>query len=504
MNRLKKAFINSGSILIYEIVAIVCSFILPRFILIEFGSTVNGLVLSITRFLNISTLLDAGVGSVAKAALYKPLAENDKNLVSKIYVSVSKFYKTIGIIFCVYTVAVAFCMPYINDSGLDYSYVFFLTFTISVSTLAQFMIGATNSSLINADQKVYLITNVNTITLILNTIVSVILISIGCNILIVKLSTSIIFAIRPAFAYFYCKKNYDIDWRAKYDEDPVKQKKDGFAHQLAETVLNNVDVIVLTAFSTYSLVSVYSVYALVTDGVSRMISCMRSGMGAIFGNMLVTEPLDKVEKKFSVVELIYIVVSTIVFSCALVMIIPFVKLYTKGISDIDYARQAFAVVFLLSAMLNCQKGIYLMVIYAAGKFKETKKAAYTEMIINLVISVILVWKFDLLGVAIGTLVAMAYRILHSIIYTRGTILKWGTRKALVRLALSLIIALGSVWSFSYFSHAYYQSYATWVLYAAVVFIILSVVTISIFALLYRQDMKQVLKYGIGLVKRKSK
>lgn len=485
--------------LIYEFTAIVCSFILPRFILVSFGSNINGLVLSITRFLNISTLLDAGVGSVAKAALYKPLAEHDENTVSKIYVSVSRFYKIIGLVFCVYTIIIAFIIPYINDSGMDKTYVFFLTIAISIATLVQFLIGATNVSLINADQKVFYITIINIITLILNTFASIILINLGCDILVVKLSTSLIFAIRPLFAYLYCKKHFNIDRKAIYDEDPVKQKRDGFAHQLAETIHNNVDVIVLTAFSTYSYVSVYSVYALVTDGVSKLISSFRSGMGPAFGNMLVTEPVDTVRRKFSALELIYFSLTTIVFSCALVMIIPFIKLYTKGVNDIDYIQPLFSVVFLLSAMLHCLKGIHLMIIYAAGKFRDTKKAAYTEMIINLIISIALVWKFNLLGVAIGTYMAMTYRIIHSIIYVGKNILHGGIKKSLYRLTICHIIAILAVVCFSFFRNGMYGSYLIWVGRSIICAVCIAVVTVFSFAFTSLEDFQTIKKFGHSFI-----
>ena len=53
--------------------------ILPRLILVAFGSDVNGLVNSIDPFLRIISLLDLGVGAVVQSSLYKPIAENDEH-----------------------------------------------------------------------------------------------------------------------------------------------------------------------------------------------------------------------------------------------------------------------------------------------------------------------------------------------------------------------------------------------------------------------------------------
>lgn len=65
-------------------------------ILESFGSDVNGLVNSITQFLGVITLLDLGVGAVVQSALYKPLAENDTDTISKIYVSANKFFRRLA------------------------------------------------------------------------------------------------------------------------------------------------------------------------------------------------------------------------------------------------------------------------------------------------------------------------------------------------------------------------------------------------------------------------
>ena len=64
--------------MLYQLLAVVSSLILPRYFLSYFGSETNGLVNSITQFLSYIALLDLGVGAVFQSALYKPLAQNDE------------------------------------------------------------------------------------------------------------------------------------------------------------------------------------------------------------------------------------------------------------------------------------------------------------------------------------------------------------------------------------------------------------------------------------------
>ena len=68
--RNKRLKLNTLFGFLYQIVAIICGFILPRLILRTYGSETNGLVNSIQSILNIITLMEMGVGAVVQSALY--------------------------------------------------------------------------------------------------------------------------------------------------------------------------------------------------------------------------------------------------------------------------------------------------------------------------------------------------------------------------------------------------------------------------------------------------
>ena len=90
--RSKKAIYNIITNLILQLVVIVYGFVIPKIIIQSFGSSVNGLVSSITQFLAYITLLESGVGPVVKAALYKPLAKKDNKEIANILNASEKFF----------------------------------------------------------------------------------------------------------------------------------------------------------------------------------------------------------------------------------------------------------------------------------------------------------------------------------------------------------------------------------------------------------------------------
>ena len=73
--RSKKAIYNIISNLMLQFVVVIYGFIVPQIIISNFGSSVNGLISSITQFLAYITLLESGFGPVVKATLYQPIAK---------------------------------------------------------------------------------------------------------------------------------------------------------------------------------------------------------------------------------------------------------------------------------------------------------------------------------------------------------------------------------------------------------------------------------------------
>mgnify|MGYP000048990859 FL=1 len=178
---------NTYTSLLYQVVTVACGFVLPKLILVHYGTAVNGLVNSITQFLGLITYLDLGISAVVQSALYKPLAEKNNKNISEIISSARKFFKTIARILAVYVVILIFIYPFIiQNSEFDIVYTGTLIVAISISSFAQYYFGITDQLLISADQRVYIPYMLQIITLIVNTIACAILMSLGHSIQLVK------------------------------------------------------------------------------------------------------------------------------------------------------------------------------------------------------------------------------------------------------------------------------------------------------------------------------
>lgn len=482
----KKLALNTITSLGLQVVSVICGFILPRLILESFGSDVNGLVNSITQFLGVITLLDLGVGAVVQSALYKPLADNNTNMISKIYVSANKFFRRLAEILLVYVVLLMIFYPMLVNKSFGHMYTALLIAAICISSFAQYYFGIVNSLLLNADQRGYIQYVAQIITLILNTFACYIIIKLGASIQIVKLTTSLIFLLRPLFLVFYVKKHYSIDPKITYTDEPIKQKWNGMAQHFASYVLNGTDNIVLTMFSTLGNVSIYSVYNVVIIGVKNALLSVTNGFQSLIGEMLAKKETMKLNAFFGFVEWFLHTGTTLVFGCTGVLIVDFVRVYTYGINDADYIQPLFAVLITIANAGHCLRLPYNILILAAGHYKQTQSNYIIAMILNIVVSIATVKMWGLVGVAIGTLIAMAYQTVWMAKYDSKNIICWPFKNFLKQCgidAITVIIASLATFKIPMLS----VSYVSWFLLAIEVFGIWLIISIVINTIFYRES-----------------
>lgn len=494
-SRTKLLAYNSITSLFSQVATVICGLVLTRFIFSYFGSSVNGLVASITQFLGFISFLEMGIGAVVKSALYKPLADKDYDEVSKIIISTKKFYRTIAKILIIYTVILAIVFPIISREEFSPIYTGSLVLIIFISLFAQYYFGMPYQLMLNADQKTYIPTLICCVTLIINTCLSAVFIYMGASIQIVKLVTSLVYVVRPVFYNIYVRKHYPLNERQILNEEPLKQKWNGLAQHIAYVVVNYTDIVVLTVFSSLANVSIYTVYHNVTIGVQQVISCISVGISAMLGNVLYSESKERLRETFGLVEWFFHTVTVVFFTITGILIIPFVQLYTRGVEDANYIAPVFAILITIAQASYSIRTPYETMVLAANHFKQTQRSAIIEVIINIGISVVLVFNFGLPGVAIGTLAAMSYRTFYFVFYLKNNILDyniWRFIKLLILDFIQIMICLGICCCLLEF-HSGVDSVIDWIIRAIITSVISITVCVSVNYIYNRQYLKEIIR-----------
>lgn len=481
MNTKKRIFSDALANILLQVSIIGSGLILPHFIINAYGSSINGMVASINQFLSYITLLESGIGGVIKAQLYKPLLEKNNDEISGIVKSSNNFFKKIGLVFIVYLLVIASTFKFISHTDFDWPFVFTLVLILGASTLIQYFIGLTYQTLIQASQHYTFTSIVQIVTLWLNVGLAIVCIKLGGSIHVVKIITALLFAARPVCYLIYSKRKFKLNKNIQPNNKALSQRWDGFGHHIAYFIHSNTDIVLLTIFMTLPDVSVYSVYLMVVTGIRSFVSAMSSAFEPYFGRLIASNDEEGLSNKFGLYKTFHFIVTTILFGATLVLIVPFVRLYTSGVNDADYIQPIFAIVLVCAELFYCFRTPFSMVIFAAGHFKQTKIGAFVEAGINIVVSLALIVPFGLIGVAIGTLAAMLYRTLEYVLYLKKNILKLSFTDFLRKLLCSAL-ALVSTYVLFYFFGINPSNYLQWAVEAFIAVGLLILITFACYIL----------------------
>lgn len=471
----KKLRLTSSFALALQICTMVYGFVLPRFFLECFGSAVNGLVSSITQFLGFIALAECGVGAVVQSALYKPLAKKDDHELSRIVISAEHFFRNIAKLLVVYTIVLVIIYPNIVSDKFEFIYTSSLILIISIGSFAQYYFGITYRLLLMSDQFGFVPIVIQIIALTLNFAISIFLMKMGCSVHVVKLASSVVFLLQPFVISFIAHRWYRIDAKCAYDKHAISQKWNGLAQHVAAVVLASSGVVVLTLFSSLENVSVFAIYNMVVQGVRNLTMSVTNGMQAFLGNVYAQGNVTLFRERFESFELRLHFVVTLLFSVTAVLIVPFVDVYTRGITDVNYIVPVFGITLTAAWGMYCIRLPYNIVVLAVGHYKQTQLSAIVEACLNLTIAIVLVLKFGLVGVAVGTLVAMIYRTFYLAWYISHYVINRNLCAFVKCLFVDVVTIITFVWIFQMLfgrlAEIRVSSYMEWFAFAVKVFVL---------------------------------
>lgn len=470
-NRNKKFFKNSFISLLQQLVAIISGLILPQLMLSFYGSNINGVISSINQFLSFITILQGGIGTVARIAFYKPLAENDEERISIAYRTVTDFFRKFSFVFIVYLILLSIIYPFFVNTGLSHIYISLLVLILGLASVSEYFFGQSSQLLLYSDQKGYIYSITQIICLFFSTLLGVIMIYMNYSVHIVKLVYALIFIIRPIILYTYVKKHYKINRKSKIDKNLLAQRKSAWLRHIAFYIHTSTDIIVLTLFTNVLWVSVYSIYKYVINCLSNLLMSILGNSEVIFGDMIARNENDTMKSQIPMYDLLTKYLSVACFSTCMILIIPFIKLYTKNVNDFNYIYPIFAFTLIFAEMVYCMGSIYQNVYIAAGHIKNTEKIAITEAVLNMIISIVLVGKLKILGVAIGTLIAMIYKNIANIIYMKKNVFDMSGKFIIKNYIVNILSSILLIIIFNKVIFMSINSYIDFFVLAFVVFII---------------------------------
>ena len=261
---------------------------------------------------------------------------------------------------------------------------------------------------------------------ILKSVLEIIVLLVFKNLIILLLVGIITSIISSILIVNICKKyNPDLIDTKERDYEMLSDVKNLFIHKIAYLVNNNVDLIIVTRGLGLVSVVIYSTYNFIVNMLKRITSRVYVSMVPSLGNLIV-EDKEQAKNVFLEINDLMFFIAILLSASLFVSVNPFIDIWYEGEVSTTYGLAlGFSLVFFVNIVIQP----LLAFTDAGGCFRETKKCAVLEAVINLTLSLILFKPLGIFGILLATFVG--YTISDNIIRSKiicNNLLNTSTKK----------------------------------------------------------------------------
>lgn len=394
-----------------QFLVFIISFITRTIFINTLGADYLGLNGLLSNVITVISLADLGIGTVLIYSMYEPLAQNDSEKLKALIHFYKKVYLTIALVIFLLGLAI---MPFLNvfikeSINVGNIQIIFLLFLINttVSYLCVYKI-----SIINADQKGYIVVVVQQIFNLVANIIMIIILLLVKNYylylfiqIIFSVSSNIYLSKKAERLYpFICEKQYE----ELSKKEILKLKKDIFAiffHRIGGVVVSGTDNILISSLVSIKDVGIYSNYLLIINTVKRIVVQFFSSISATVGNLLIEEDKNYTYNIFNKVFFANFWIYGFCSIAFLNLLNPFITIWLGK----EYVFSSLIVMFIvLNFYIDGMRQSTLIFKDASGLFWNDRYKPIVESIVNLAVSIYLGYYYGVLGILLGTFVSMFF------------------------------------------------------------------------------------------------
>jgi len=367
-----------------------------------------------------------------------------------------KAYRVIAIIIAVCGILLIPFLDYIvkdpGDIGNIRIYYCIFLFNTVISYFVSY-----KYSLVNAEQKTYILTRIDSVVSIISTVLQLVALIITRNFVIYLLSASCVGVARLFYVSHYLNKKFpilvdkDVKPISKEELAPIKKNVKALIwHKIGDVCIHQSDNIITSAVIGIGTVGLMSNYNMIMSKITVFIKEIFNSAMPSLGNMVAVESREKqfsIYKVYNFMDFWIYGFSSLAF---FFLLSPTIELWLGKEMLVD-TFTIFLVCF--NFYIAGQRISFLNYKTAFGVFSDDKFIVIIAAVINLVTSIICAKQFGLCGIYIGTVISSLFQSISRpiIAYNRITgdrtinyFKKWFTYLLLVATAGIVIYLLNSL------------------------------------------------------------
>lgn len=401
--------LNASAGIAVKILTLITAFAVRTVLIKTLGIQYTGVSGLFTDILTVLSFAELGIGSAIIYALYKPIAENDKDRITCLMNFYKKAYRIVAIVVLILGTCVIPFLGYIVKEVPDITESIRFIYILYIINTATSYLFIYKSTLLTASQNDYVISSIKIIVSILKSIAECMLLIFTKNFIIyllfgitINLLLNILISKRADREYPFMKEASDKKLPKEDIQKLFKDVKALFFYKISGVVLNGTDSIVISAFLGTGLVGYIGNYNLIINQLYGFIMQIFSATSASIGNLAAS---SSSEKQYSVFKtLLFLAFWIYCFSTTSLwtLLNPFITIwlgqkYIFSNSLVFLLLVNFYIMGMLSPISSFRT--------SNGLFVQGQYRPIIMAIINVVSSVILVRFIGLSGVILGTIIS---------------------------------------------------------------------------------------------------
>lgn len=390
--RLYNTVRNMSWQLINQVLIMALGVILPKYVISVYGSEVNGLTSTIKHVLTLVTIVQAGLGSSATYLMYKPLEDNDRVYIASLLQSIKRIYRIIALVVAGIGLVVSVLLAYTIEGSIAQQYIFIASFITCIDSAMSLYFTASCNLFLNAKQDKYVISVVALITGLVSYGIQIVILILKPPFIFMYFNNMFICILNIVVLMLIYEKRYE-PYRPTEEEAkqvrsvPIPGVTYAAANEAAHAAVYGMMTVVVSVLGSLKDSSVLTVYMMVINLISTVSNVAYTSFVPSYGSMVAEGNMERTNRVFQIFQFSFFALTAFLFMCTTVLIIPFVQLYTAGVTDAEYCNELLMILSIVYGLFYAFRIPYNNTVSVTGLFKETCR----QPVICAVIAIVLMF-----------------------------------------------------------------------------------------------------------------
>ncbi len=395
----------------YRLIALIGPFIIKTIIIKKIGMAYSGLNTLFNSILTVLNLANLGFSSSLVYTMYDAVSREDNDAICAMLNFFRRIYRLIGLVILAMGICVMPFLPRLVGSECPPDANLYVMFGLYLSaTVLDYVLFGYVNAIFSAYQREDTRLKIMTVRYIVQYALQIVILAVFENYYAYLVTLPLMVIPNSLANYYAAKKQYPQivckgEPSAQTKQSIYHRVKTLFGHKVGNTLLVNVDSVLISAFLGLSVQSLYSNYYYILTSVNGVVEILTSSCLAGIGNKLIVDTKENNHKLFLSLSYGWVALIGMCATCLLCLYQPFIGGIWIGPEGL--MNDGFVVVMSLMFYTWMFRIMQLTYRDAAGLWTKDWLKPGVAMVLKIVLSVVLVQLTkDAVGVLIPTIIIM--------------------------------------------------------------------------------------------------